>query len=217
MSRNIESSEYTNVSLRDQILSMPPADRLNVALHVIDMLTGFNLSAYYANKYNLTNQEARIVAYLDQRVGKICARESIYAVLYHDIYVELKIIDVFICKIRKKIPDWIVTHWGIGYSVTHKLDDFDVGTPQAIESHEVTKMVELAKNQPRVTREYPKRTMPWTSSEDDNLRNMVNNCSTMVAMLEEFERTERAIIERMAKLGIREKFLANRFRHLVRK
>lgn len=72
---------------------------------------------------HFTPQEARVLAYLLSRHGRICGRSHIYAasrVTDNDCMDE-KIVDVTVCKLRMKLkrinPDWkILTAWGVGYS-----------------------------------------------------------------------------------------------------
>lgn len=205
-------------TLREQILDLPPNEQLSTALYVIESLSGGNFSALYALKYGLTARESQIVAYLSQHIGKICTKEAIYAALYIDIHIELKIIDVFICKIRKKVPDWIKTHWGLGYSVDTKLslgNIADYGDTINGTSPAIQELADLAKYQPRVSMVYKNRGHVWTIEEDNQLVNMVDSRSSMEAMIDEFERTERAIIKRMITLDIRTKFMHNRFRRII--
>ena len=71
----------------------------------------------------LTRREFDILKTLMLRKGMVMTKEALLSALYggHD-EPESKIIDVFICKIRKKlvqagVPDVITTVWGRGYSV----------------------------------------------------------------------------------------------------
>lgn len=76
-------------------------------------------------KYGLTRNEARIMDCLDRNAGKTISRQALMDAVYYDRPDEepdAKIIDIFICKARKRFqvenaPYWIETHWGRGYSL----------------------------------------------------------------------------------------------------
>lgn len=71
----------------------------------------------------LTQQEARVYAHLASKKGETCTKESVMMALYSDRAgdtPELKIVDVFVCKMRKKLKKHgveILTIWGQGYAI----------------------------------------------------------------------------------------------------
>lgn len=71
----------------------------------------------------LTVKEAAFLAILVKRAPRVTTKESLMNVLYvmgSDEEPMEKIIDVYACKVRKKlrrIGVEIVTHWGAGYSI----------------------------------------------------------------------------------------------------
>ena len=68
--------------------------------------------------FNLTYREMQLCTILASRVS--VSKEHIYTVMYNGLgEVELKIIDVFVCKVRRKLPSdiEILTIWGRGYSM----------------------------------------------------------------------------------------------------
>ncbi|UUV43131.1 helix-turn-helix DNA binding domain protein [Rhodobacter phage RcBigEagle] len=73
-------------------------------------------------EFGFTPKEARLFFILSNNPGKVFSKETLIRRLYHgqseDEVPETKIVDVFICKLRKKLPaDFqITTHWGEGYS-----------------------------------------------------------------------------------------------------
>jgi len=78
-------------------------------------------------EWALTAAEARVFAHLTTR--EIASKQSIMAALYSlrpDLdEPEIKIVDVFICKMRKKIAPFgvkIVTVWGQGYALVGRED-----------------------------------------------------------------------------------------------
>lgn len=80
-----------------------------------------------ANPYSLTRSERRLVDLLASRPGKVFPQSSVVSALYFDVpggdAPQPKIVDVYVCKIRKKItgaPFVIETVWGEGYRLTMK-------------------------------------------------------------------------------------------------
>lgn len=72
-------------------------------------------------EWRLTVHEARIFCYLLTR--PMATKDQLMAALYSDRVdeaPEIKIVDVFVCKLRKKIAPFgvkIATHWGQGYGL----------------------------------------------------------------------------------------------------
>lgn len=80
----------------------------------------------------LTSSEARLFAHLTSR--DMCTTSSIMLALYSgriDVEPEPKIVDVFVCKIRKKLKPFgviIETIWGQGYSLPSR-EQFQIKPP----------------------------------------------------------------------------------------
>lgn len=76
-----------------------------------------------ARKVALTSKEYQILELLAVNRGKVLSKDTIMNHLYdYDAVPDAKIIDVFVCKIRKKLvgagaPETISTVWGQGYVV----------------------------------------------------------------------------------------------------
>lgn len=76
-------------------------------------------------EWRLTAQEARVVGVLLQR--PMATKEAVMATLYRNDgkdEAEIKIVDVFICKARKKLAPFgirINTIWGQGYSIDESI------------------------------------------------------------------------------------------------
>lgn len=76
-------------------------------------------------KLNLTKKEYAILELLALHKGSTLHKDVFFSHLYYGIETpEIKIIDVFVCKIRRKIqaimgydPGYITTVWGRGYSI----------------------------------------------------------------------------------------------------
>lgn len=104
--------------------------------HRLELLTdpfvSFDLQGL--DSIGLTRHEAALVKILHDHVGKAITKErlhgAIYAMRVTDAEVpEPKIIDVFVCKIRRKLsgtPWEIKTNWGFGYSL-HKREAAENG------------------------------------------------------------------------------------------
>ncbi|AJD83149.1 CzcR-like response regulator [Paracoccus phage vB_PmaS-R3] len=73
----------------------------------------------------LTHREARLFLILQRSAGQMCSKETLLTRLYHDQIddaPDVKIIDVFVCKTRKKLigSSWrIDTIWGEGYRLVN--------------------------------------------------------------------------------------------------
>jgi two-component system cell cycle response regulator CtrA len=98
----------------------------------------------YGRELPLTSKEYSIMELLTLKRGSILAKEAFLNHLYGGMdEPELKIVDVFVCKLRKKIADFtgglnfIETVWGRGYT----LRDFDDSSEQT----PVAEVVESAK------------------------------------------------------------------------
>lgn len=75
----------------------------------------------YPKHLGLSPMEERLVKILAKR-KRVVAKESLLAGVYFDRIgdePQIKIIDVYICKIRRNLPQLgIETHWGRGYSMS---------------------------------------------------------------------------------------------------
>jgi two-component system, cell cycle response regulator CtrA len=88
-------------------------------------------------RVHLTGKEYQMLELLSLRKGTTLTKEMFLNHLYGGMdEPELKIIDVFICKLRKKLAntsngkDYIETVWGRGYMLREPSDDFVVSLPQ---------------------------------------------------------------------------------------
>jgi len=81
-------------------------------------------------RVHLTGKEYQMLEFLSLRKGAMISKEMFLTQLYGGMdEPEIKIIDVFICKLRKKLAsasngkDFIETVWGRGYVLREPLDD----------------------------------------------------------------------------------------------
>lgn len=82
--------------------------------------------------YGLTLIEAKLVLALKRARGRTLSKETLMGVIYgtqpEDEWPQLKIIDVFVCKVRRKLTAiganiHIETDWGQGYRLRAILDE----------------------------------------------------------------------------------------------
>ena len=94
----------------------------------------FRTVSVAGNSVHLTAKELHMLEALFMRPQSILTKEMLLGQLYGGMdEPELKIIDVFICKLRKKLtaagarPDFISTVWGRGYSIAPDARKVDHG------------------------------------------------------------------------------------------
>ena len=97
----------------------------------------------YGNEMILTSKEYSVLELLALKKGSILAKETFLNHIYGGMdEPELKIVDVFICKLRRKIADltgglnFIETVWGRGYT----LRDFENGSSAIIQTIDTLKV-----------------------------------------------------------------------------
>ena len=95
---------------------------IKVANMSVDLNT--HTTAIGGRHANLTNKEQSLIELMALKKGSVISKETFFNHLYNGMdEPELKIIDVFICKMRKKLFDlsgglnYIETVWGRGYSL----------------------------------------------------------------------------------------------------
>lgn len=115
--------DFDRANFRAIITDVPDDEHVEFLLEVIE-----NMQARHCDHeidehcVDLTPQERRVMAFLYDRRGRVCSRDAIFEICWaHKIATdeipEPKILDVTICKARKKMPDhWrIKSVWGRGY------------------------------------------------------------------------------------------------------
>lgn len=72
------------------------------------------------SRLGLTTKEAALLMILHRRAGRVVTKEGLMEAMYNGMdEPEVKIIDVFVCKLRRKIGmDAVDTIWGRGYRIT---------------------------------------------------------------------------------------------------
>lgn len=95
-------------------------DRLRARIDQLEDAMGMNFLTPI--EWGLTGSETRVFGVLMAR--ELATKQAIMAALYRDVTkdeAEIKIVDVFICKARKKLKPFgidIETRWGEGYYLT---------------------------------------------------------------------------------------------------
>lgn len=169
------------MSLRSEIMDLPAADRLQAALDMLDLMAGEDIGqiAWLRRNMGLEPMSARVLIILNNAFPRAVSKDAIYMAIWgSDSDVIPKIIDVMICKLRKK-GVIIETVWGYGYALPERVE---IGT--------------------EVAREEARQHLRWTDENDSDLRAMCRNGSSVRAMAYELERTERAVLERIRLLGL---------------
>jgi len=113
------------------------------ALCIGNIEINMNAKKIYAKgkPVTLTKKEYQIAEILALRKGAVLSKEAILDHLYGGLdEPNPKIIDVFICKIRKKlqalgVDDFIETNWGRGYMVIDHRQETTADAPPAQPAH----------------------------------------------------------------------------------
>lgn len=99
-------------------------DDLDEACDIIaalrEMLSAFtNTADTEGSEYGMTGKESALYRFLKAKKGAVATKEQILTAIYGvaDDMPEIKIVDVFVCKMRKKLPagEEVQTVWGQGY------------------------------------------------------------------------------------------------------
>ena len=105
------------------------AQRISDQIEVLTMaFTASSPDDIWVNQYDLTESEARICRLLSTKMGQTVTRDALMNAIYFDRNGEepnIKIVDIFICKLRKKLaarncPLMIDNTWGKGYRLLHR-------------------------------------------------------------------------------------------------
>lgn len=122
--RGLKPKRETQVSHKDRIQDMKAMSAIEYLLDCIELLERSHKTHSNTLKgLGLTKHECRIVECLMSAEGKIRTKDALMDYLYFDRppgdeIPEQKIVDIYVCKVRAKIPESIgriVTVWGRGY------------------------------------------------------------------------------------------------------
>lgn len=110
---------------RQRAMSMRPAEAVEYLLGCLEVIAGPMLAdAHPVDEWpvQFTKSERRIMAVLYDAQGAVVTQDALWRAVYFDNFgdcPDLKIVAVFVCKIRTKLPATlgrIKTHWGYGFS-----------------------------------------------------------------------------------------------------
>lgn len=178
------------MTIRSDIMALPPQDRLPAALAVIGDLTGEEdgmVTAYRG--LGLTQAEARIAACMTKRSPEAATHEalSIAATGLSADPASLDTVKTQVCRLRHKLAPAIrvVSVWGVGYRIE---GDFPDPVPPA--------PVQVPVNIKRQLTPRGRVGQPWTPEDDASLAGMRTAGSDWWAIADELERSERAVQDR---------------------
>jgi hypothetical protein len=118
MSRRVDTAFPERMS-REQLIEY--VYNLEARLEEVGAVTKAQPLLNLSHMFGLTQIEARLLAALSD--GRVHSKESLHSAMYFergDHAPEIKIIDVFVCKIRRKLagyPIKVETVWGAGHCV----------------------------------------------------------------------------------------------------
>lgn len=194
------------MNLRAQIMALPENDRLDMALMLIEDLSGQRDEDLrrVCQGFGLSSQEGRFLLALNKRAPHCVDRDAIYAAIYcgrDD--VAPSILNVLKSRVAQKTGLTIVTHWGRGFSLSAPVD---FGSDDFLErSLETAKR--LAQRSAKAVERQRTRLIDvrrWSSADDAELMRMYRCGSQMWAIADELGRSERACIDRIRRLRARE-------------
>lgn len=122
ISRHADRNESTADIIRREIQDMSQLEAVDFLIWVIDELTSFPEEIDIPLNVDLTPTPTRLLAYMLRHQGRVLSKRQIHEALYasDSNAPEIKIIDVYVCGIRKVLPPHvkIETEWGKGYRLT---------------------------------------------------------------------------------------------------
>jgi len=178
--------------VRKHVMEMPVDERLDYALCLLETLVPSAHDArviHVKEQFGVRPSEARLIVTMNERFGhpvtKLALYESLYATRPDG--PDMKIIDVFICKIRATAPSLeIQTVWGKGYRL---VGESKIEYPDTIEVQPVDVLDVPPSNGLR-------NCLPWEKQDDEDLRRMAERGDTWEVIAYELERTSRGCRDR---------------------
>ena len=177
-------------SLRAQVMDLPPAERLEHALYLLDALSGFDIQAagWLCHAYGLTAVEARLFLALNQAFPRALSYEACLTAMYGlREQPSLRTVAVHLSRMKRKLAaaghrDLVRNVSDFGYAVSRR----------------------VTVNPPGLT-VVPPRESPWKAWSDEDcaqLKRMVENGSELWALQEELGRSATAIRQKMARMRL---------------
>lgn len=180
---------------RDTIMMLPESEQLEYAVCWLETLLPSRFDdrvIAVTQAHSVTPSEARVLVTMHESHPNHVTREMLHAATGCEEYVDIKIVDVFVSKIRKTLgKDVIETLWGQGYRLTERLQCL---SSEACRAPLVTKTQTVSPP----TRENTKRS--WTAQDLRDLARMYRKRDDLSTIAEELGRTERACSEKIRSL-----------------
>ncbi len=163
------------MSLVAQVMAEPPERRLDMALYLLEEVTGRpdESYAYLRTVYGLAKGPSTILCALAAAYPRMMTKDALFATLGRD-EIDLAIVDVYICHIRRKTPAKVRNVWGEGFVLDEPF--------------------EIVRADPADRR---RERSPWTAQDDADLRAMLASGSRRKVIAEELERSEASIRDRI--------------------
>lgn len=119
---DVRALQRAEQSVRQRVEQMRPSEAVDYLLGVVDALTGALGDAEDISRFGkFSHSETRVLARLLASAPGLVTKDQLYHALTYDRvgeYPDEKIVDVYICKIRKKLRGArIVTQWGVGFRI----------------------------------------------------------------------------------------------------
>lgn len=163
------------MSLVAQVMAEPPERRLDMALYLLEEVTGRPDESYrwLSATYSLTKRQATILCALAAAYPRMVTKDALFATLGRD-EISPNIVSVYICHVRRKTNAKIRTVWGDGFVLDEPF--------------------EIIRADPADRR---RERSPWTAQDDADLRAMLASGSRRKVIAEELERSEASIRDRI--------------------
>ena len=164
------------MSLVAQVMAEPPERRLDMALYLLEEVTGRPDESYrwLRATYGLTKGQSTILCALAAAYPRMMTKDALFATLGR-VENSPHIVAIYVCHIRSKTPAKVRNVWGEGFVL-----DEPFAIPRA----------------PDTSRERS----PWTTQDDADLRAMLASGSRRDVIAEELERSEASIRDRILRL-----------------
>lgn len=179
-----------------QITDLPQEDQLDYAIEVIRALVNDDITVLaQLRAKGISAKPAGILLALGARPGTALTKEQLFNHLYPlDSDAEMKIIDVFVCKLRKILgKDVIETIWGQGYRMTPEKAEEIIPKP-------LTPRVPVTPPNQNALVKSRDDSRRWTPEEDEQLVEMLLSDESMPMMAHRLRRSERAVSDRRRNL-----------------
>lgn len=170
-------------TLRDQVMALPPADRLEHALFLLDEITGrpSERLIWVRGAWGFSPQEARLFLALNDAAPRVMSRDSLLAVVsVREDGASAELIATLVCQVKAKMGQdcTLQNVRGLGYRALRRLD-IPLSAPSVPGLQEGE---------------------PWSPQDDADLMQMIATGSDIEVIADELGRTHDAILRRKTRL-----------------